>query len=510
MVAVDSHRTRRGGKPIFVTLAQSNRLRKVVALLLVIVYLSINWHFSYYSSTPYDGTLIQDSTSVHRQHNETQSVLGPGAKKYGTPNSPYAYVFLLTPVKLENSQYKKYLYGIYVSSYLLRKFGSTADIVVFLQFYYDSSTALPQKELDLLQALNITVRILPRRSPRRVELFPYLNLNKLRILTLTEYRRVLFLDADVMPIANMDVLFHMSDPQSGVELSPRLQENFVVQGHFCPYNGGVFMLTPHAGDIRRIQELVQKRLTQVEPSLSDGQVPLNGPDTTVADLFNMTVGWGRPLPPAGWEGIRKRGKHWNFFYSSLDQGLLYHWVKLEQQQLSLLMLNGSVVNYVPNDGHPSLPKSDVVKVESMIDPFPSRPAPPASHRHDPLFLDPSICWELCVDDPHTRYPCWEKMCSGAWTYFVHFFGKLKPWYTGYPADLNKTTAASSAIHFWFTAFDEFNAKYKAEIDVNSISKVGVGGLGAGTKEFHVSPPRMRPDGSIEEDEPLASILDMLD
>jgi alpha-N-acetylglucosamine transferase len=54
-------------------------------------------------------------------------------------------------------------------------------------------------------------------------------LDKFRILGMTEYRRVLFLDGDVVPLVNLDYLFELSDP-AHTTTPTILMENLVVAG----------------------------------------------------------------------------------------------------------------------------------------------------------------------------------------------------------------------------------------------------------------------------------------
>ena len=64
-----------------------------------------------------------------------------------------------------------------------------------------------------------------------------LQMEKFRVLGLTDYDRVLYMDADIMARGSMDYLFDLS-------MQGKLQENIVFAGKTEPANGGTFMLAP--------------------------------------------------------------------------------------------------------------------------------------------------------------------------------------------------------------------------------------------------------------------------
>jgi len=239
-------------------------------------------------------------------------------------NSYYAYAFVIGGVDPDVPTYRAYLYGVMVASYVLRQQGSKSDIVLFYEMYYGSRhETLPPDELDVLRKLGVQLRKIP---PTKRQSFYKLQLDKFRILGLTRYRRVLYLDADVMPLCNMDYLFVASDPESESSSSsavrddidadgrtaaitahqpPLLQENLIVWGKYAPANGGTFMLAPRPGDLERLNRLVQRK----ETFQNRGH------------KFDKTgVGWGHEIR---WRALHKpfqRG--WKFYAAQGDQGLL--------------------------------------------------------------------------------------------------------------------------------------------------------------------------------------------
>jgi hypothetical protein len=130
-----------------------------------------------------------------------------------------------------------------------------------------------------------------------------------------EYDRVLFLGGDVIPLCNMEYLFHSS--ADGI-----LSDTYAIQAPHAPATTSIFMVTPRAGEYRGIVNLVhQHRARETNPS-----------------IFNETLGWGRVIGNREkWEtGIgREPGNRWNFDGANSDQGLFWHWLKYEKLTFSL-------------------------------------------------------------------------------------------------------------------------------------------------------------------------------
>lgn len=61
-------------------------------------------------------------------------------------------------------------------------------------------------------------------------------MQKLVVLDLVEYRRVIFLDTDVMPFCNLDYVFDLSDGSNAV-----LKENLIIALSGSPANAGEFV-----------------------------------------------------------------------------------------------------------------------------------------------------------------------------------------------------------------------------------------------------------------------------
>jgi hypothetical protein len=143
--------------------------------------------------------------------------------------------------------HRGFLYNIWIATHLLRVGGSTADVVLMLQFGRNAATKeLLPEELRITQELGIKFHPIP--TPL-VESFHQAMMEKFRILELLQYERVIFLDADVTPICSLDYLFEQSYPNEMNGNKSIIMENFIQAGILAsPANGGLFMLQPENGD----------------------------------------------------------------------------------------------------------------------------------------------------------------------------------------------------------------------------------------------------------------------
>jgi hypothetical protein len=135
--------------------------------------------------------------------------------------SPYAYAFVMGGVNEEDGFYLGMLYNVLIAAYILEKEGSTADIVLYVQMSAESpSNELPADNTRLLEEVGVRIRYLPKP---KVENFHQIIMQKMVVLDLVEYRRVLFLDTDVMPFCNLDYVFHLSDGPKQI-----LKKNLII------------------------------------------------------------------------------------------------------------------------------------------------------------------------------------------------------------------------------------------------------------------------------------------
>ena len=170
-----------------------------------------------------------------------------------SPLSPYAYTFVMGGVDPMRPSYRGMLWGIVVNVYSLKKYGSEADFILFVQLTAEASAAyeaanhtttsdsldpfgLTPTERKVLDALGIQLRILETGQVSNT--FHDITMNKFVILTLTEYQKVIFLDADLVLLGNLDYLFE----------APFLRNNFYMATAGEAANAGLFMITPQVGN----------------------------------------------------------------------------------------------------------------------------------------------------------------------------------------------------------------------------------------------------------------------
>lgn len=215
-----------------------------------------------------------------------------------TAKDKFAYAFLIAGCDPKNPVYKGYIYSIAVSKYLFTKYGSTNDVIVMVRMHSDTDfETLPPEDENILKKSGIIVKYLPKAQ---LDNFHTAMMDKFRILQLVDYTRVLYLDADVIPLNNLDYVFEMSVGPNAV-----LEENLSLAYNNEPTSGGFFMLKPSDKDYDLISTIVEKRERE-------------------GYHFNETIGWGHVMkPPDEWESLLgPKGSLWNF-YGSFTVRLLF-------------------------------------------------------------------------------------------------------------------------------------------------------------------------------------------
>jgi hypothetical protein len=204
--------------------------------------------------------------------------------------SRFAYAFLIAGCDADKPTYRGFLYNVLVSAHMLKSNGSTADVIVLVQMSQRAATntSLPREEEHMLNELGVRIHYLPTPN---VDTFYSAMLAKFSILDLMEYERVLYLDADIMPLCNLDYLFELST--TGL-----LKENMVIAWWKEPASGGCFMLTPGRGEYNKLQAIVAKQH-----------------DTSRRwPHFDPIQGWGHAIQPTDhWMSLLgHRGTNWTF------------------------------------------------------------------------------------------------------------------------------------------------------------------------------------------------------
>ncbi|KAL3926586.1 MAG: hypothetical protein SGARI_005556, partial [Bacillariaceae sp.] len=250
------------------------------------------------------------------------------------PHRKWAYAFLLGGVNVEtatsinDADYHGGLLGILAAAHSVRHHGSSsADIVVMVQMSAGSrQMTLPEPEEALLKYIdNLYIHYLPRFKSTNLERFYSLVLEKFRILQLDHYSRVMFVDNDILPKCNLDYLFELSEPKD--DDKDRLKSNVVLGYKDEPANAGLFTLQPNRSDFVRLQQIIlQKEQRALRQS---------------PNHWDPVEGWGHAIqPPDHWTSpMGVAGSNWTWFGAFADQGLLYHWTKYVQHDVSLIYGN---------------------------------------------------------------------------------------------------------------------------------------------------------------------------
>ncbi len=215
----------------------------------------------------------------------------------------FAYAFLIAGCDPKDPNYKGYIYNVAVAKALFNRFNSTHDVIVHIRMHADTNeTKLPDEDQNILEKSGLIIKYIPKPP---IDNFHTAMMDKFRILQLTEYTRVLYLDADVIPLNNLDYVFDLSVP-SKEQPNPPLEENLILAYNREPSSGGFFMMAPQVGDYEKMIDMVDKRNKE-------------------GYHFNETTGWGHEMiPPDGWESLAGfQGSKWDF-YGAFTVSLYIH------------------------------------------------------------------------------------------------------------------------------------------------------------------------------------------
>jgi hypothetical protein len=233
------------------------------------------------------------------------------------PRALFAYVYVVSGCDPTDPVYRSYLYAIMIATRILRSVGSTSDVVVLIGMKRrrgQTPTDLPDEDIEMLMAMKIRPIYIPASYDTR---FYQKRLEKFLVFGLTEYKRVLYMDPDVLPLANLDYLMELS--VMGV-----LRQNVILVGSREPAIGAFFMARPFKNALNQINVVIEKRRKSGEQY---GE-----------PFFDPVKGWGRGIEQSDpWENSQgTRGTNWTFFAGYADQGLLYHWTKYHMKSVSIL------------------------------------------------------------------------------------------------------------------------------------------------------------------------------
>jgi hypothetical protein len=196
--------------------------------------------------------------------------------------------------------YLGYLLQLVVMRYMMDIAGSTMDLVLLLRL--DNRVApnvLPESQQTFFKNTRIKVKFLPQQKQDSWESFMSEKFQLLRFYD--HYRQILFLDADVMPLCNLDYYFDLT--KRGI-----FGPNMIASGRREPCQGGFFLLSPEKGDWETIQQF---------------------------HYINTTHGFGQPLEEPA-QALDINYTQWDWYGAKDDQGLLYHWVRYVKKNVTVV------------------------------------------------------------------------------------------------------------------------------------------------------------------------------
>ena len=134
-------------------------------------------------------------------------------------------------------------------------------------------------------------------------------------MDLIEYDRVLYLDADIMPLCNLDYIFQLSTTSART-----IKENLVLAWLKEPANGGFFMLKPGVGELDALHRIIEQQQQRTQQQLQGSKVEVK---KEAGGVFDKILGWGHAIQkPDRWMAFQKKyiNTKWNFYAADGDQG----------------------------------------------------------------------------------------------------------------------------------------------------------------------------------------------
>lgn len=362
-------------------------------------------------------------------------------------HSDWAYAFLLSGVHPEQPSYRGFFYNILVACEILRNSQTKADILLLVQMDARSAfSALPDKEVSWLQQqqMNIHIHYLPTTRRNNFYQAQYQKFQILKYFTI--YKRILYLDADVMPLCNLDYLFELSE-------TGRLQENVVLAWWNEPASGGFFLLTPGPGQFETLQQLIasQERKSAKTQDFDEVQgwghamrmmIRIYGQEKQ--DEWRGTPAWPATDSIEAIRGVH--GTKWKWPGVFGDQGLLYYWTKYHLQDVSIINID-TIEHWTTDPQTGDLIERKVEDASTLLRPHSCLPdgmdqkGQYASSLH-PMFVN-----------------------KAPYRDFVHFTSNLKPWIAKNNYARSVTTQPTSSTEYWFSTLRKLEERFDMGLDL---------------------------------------------
>mmetsp|Transcript_9300 Transcript_9300/g.13455 ORF Transcript_9300/g.13455 Transcript_9300/m.13455 type:complete len:283 (+) Transcript_9300:811-1659(+) len=207
--------------------------------------------------------------------------------------------------------------------------------------------------------------------------------------------------------------------------APILMENVIISWIKAPCHGGFFMLKPDHDDYLRAQKIIH----QTEVAALEQAWP----------HFDEELGFGHKIgledPWIGSTNYHERltVTNWTWHGAFADQGFLYHWVKYEKKNVSII--NGERIDNYSED-----PSTGKVLKNTLY----NKGKDGILNRYSANFGDKNL--KLGVYGPHVA-PLID---------FKHFIGRTKPWYKINGVSREKLMKDRSSMYgrIWFSNLDK--------------------------------------------------------
>lgn len=350
-------------------------------------------------------------------------------------SSPYAYTWIIGSVHEERLGYKGFFWSILVSANILREAGSTADFWLYVRMAPDANIdTIPDEGTRILNALGFHVKYLNKLQNDTLT-FSKLMYDKFEILNMTDYKRVMYLDADTMPLTNMDYLFHLSDPEH-TALPTLLKPNFLMATLGEPSHGGMFIIEPSEHMANECYKTIEERFEKFK--------------TLPYPHFDRGEGWGYHFGKHKdkWEAMHKSGIRWNWYGVHADQGLMYYLAKFMYKDVSIA-IERRLQHWKAVEGE-QFPVKEAETMDEL-----ERYQPPILTKQDGCFKP-----DARENPPRT----WA--CNPPYSSFAHFWGSHKPWQE--PFEMKYLSGGSSQAHrvrdIWFHNLKTLNDRHSMNLD----------------------------------------------
>jgi hypothetical protein len=333
------------------------------------------------------------------------NVSGPLSKTYGK----FAYAYIIAGCTLESCN--GYVLNAIVASQALQRYNSTADVVLWVRMVaHLNDTTLPAEIENWLHKAGVKLKYLPKVQ---YDNFGTATMEKFRVLEMTEYDRVYFLDSDRFPLCNTD--YHLDLSYHGY-----FQEYVAVAGSAAPITASAFIVTPKKGMFGKVMDIVHRHRNKTEN----------------ATIFDPIDGWGHRIMPGviPWET-------WTWHGVGVDQGIIFQWLVVEQ--MNITRVSGTSIDtwqeVTSNVEYWRTLKKKVIEV--------------SGHRYIAM-VNRTKSWN---NGP--LYGKGRKNEDGLMGDFYHFAGGFKPWSKGIQAENIPSVynvSAMDPLEIWLYFLGEAN------------------------------------------------------